>query len=73
MKRGKTVPKLKIRILKMLPYFQDTREIAIGDIYEVEKVGTAERENNIVNCYLFTSKNGKASLAYEDEVELINE
>ena len=66
-----------IRILKFKKYFLDTREITIGDVFKVEKVGKSEIEiddvRQVVNCYLFTSKNNKSCLAYENEVELLSD
>lgn len=63
---------MKLEIVHPNSYDIATRGINKGDIFEIEH----ERISQDVpkgTCYLFTSSNGKASLAYHSEVKLIKD
>ena len=61
---------IKIKILEVTNYDRATRDIEVGDTYDVISIGFSEK-NDRKTCYLFESKNGKMSLAYDGEVKVI--
>ncbi len=63
---------MKLEIVHPNSYDIATRGIKKGDVFEIEHEGMSQDIPKGI-CYLFTSTNGKASLAYHNEVKLIKD
>ena len=63
------MPRLKVKILITSDYLLQTRNLKIGQIHNVIKVGqSAEKSKG--TCYLIEPVKGKPIVMYDNEVEV---